>query len=79
MFVRPALDVLREVQAVEQIDVRQALAFAWEAGIPLFESELRTLANADTLDDTRAMTRLLGELQPDARVLLDAIIARLIT
>lgn len=76
--MRPALEVLREVQAVEQLDVRQALAYAWAAGIPLFESELRMLANAEELEDTRAMTRLLGELQPDARVLLDAIIARLV-
>lgn len=72
-----AIDILHVVQTHERLDLKVALAYARAAGIPLFESELRALANLEPLADPRAMQRLVAELDPDARVLLDAIIARL--
>jgi glyoxylase-like metal-dependent hydrolase (beta-lactamase superfamily II) len=71
------MDILHVVQTHERLDLALALAYVRAAGIPLFESELRALANLEALDDPRAMQRLVAELEPDARVLLDAIIARL--
>jgi hypothetical protein len=71
-------DLLREVQSAEQLTVEEALALARRANIALFESELRVLASLDLLEEQSAMQRLLSRVSPEARVLLDVILAKLV-